>query len=310
MSLRAAIRNPFERGSLAISLALALLLLALFMPPVKLQRDTYDYIVVFDISQSMYVEDYELNGSPVSRLAFAQESARRALRSLPCGSRVGWGAFTGYRTMLLLAPVEVCANYSDLLASLAKIDGGMRWSEASEISKGIYWSIRAAQETDSHPSVLFLTDGQEAPPVDPGSPAPMLADLNGSTIRGWLLGTGGYTPSPIPKFDAEGRREGYWRSYEVIQVGSLEHESGVKVLGEHLSGLREPHLQELAKRIGFGYARIADESSLSLAMRDPRLSRRRAVATDLDWLPAGLALLILAWRFRPAITLRREARRT
>src|SRR5258708_2540915 len=127
--------GAWDRGSGAIAFALALLILGLFMPTVQLPRPTFDYIVVFDISQSMNVEDYELDDAPVSRLSYARNSVRQALRSLPCGSRVGWGAFTGYRTLLLLAPVETCANYNDLLASLDKIDGRMRWSNASEVSK-------------------------------------------------------------------------------------------------------------------------------------------------------------------------------
>jgi mxaL protein len=268
-------------------LALALLLLAFLMPPIQLSREAYHYIVIFDISQSMYVEDYEMNGSPVSRLAIARESARRALRGLPCGSRVGWGAFTGYRTLLLLAPVEVCENYNDLLTSLDKIDGRMRWSEASEIGKGIYWSIRAAQETVDTPNVIFITDGQEAPPIDPEA-STQLSQLEQISIRGWLVGTGGFALSPIPKFDADGKRQGYWRSHEVIQTGSETQTSA-----EHLSSLREPYLQALAKSIRFEYSRLSDESTLRTVMRDKRFARKREVATDLYRLPVGLALLVL-----------------
>ncbi len=297
MKAAARIIQVFRKGSGALLLAFALLILALIVPTVKWPRATFDYVIVFDISQSMNVEDYEIAGSPVSRLRYARDAARVALRNLPCGSRVGWGAFTGYRTMLLLAPVEVCANYNDLLASLDKIDGGMRWSEASEISKGLYWSVRAAEETESTPNIVFLTDGQEAPPIDPGMALPMLGDLKGSAVRGWIIGTGGYAPSPIPKFDDEGRRKGYWRSYEVVQAATPGDES--KVLGEHLSGLREPHLQTLAKLTGFEYARLNDANTLRAVLRDERFARKRPVETDIKWLPLGLALLMLAGRFCP-----------
>jgi mxaL protein len=81
-------------GSVASLLgALALLVIAIAMPKVPLERDTFDHVIVFDLTQSMNVEDYEIDRQPVSRLAFARESAKRALRELPCGSRVGWGAF-------------------------------------------------------------------------------------------------------------------------------------------------------------------------------------------------------------------------
>ena len=84
----------------------------------------------------MNVEDYELDGTPVSRLAYARQAAPRALRDLPCGSRIGLGAFAEYRTLLLLAPVEVCGNYNDLLVSLDYIDGRMRWRECQRGHQG------------------------------------------------------------------------------------------------------------------------------------------------------------------------------
>jgi mxaL protein len=295
------LRLAVDRDSRVIALALMLLLAALLIPPIDLPRDTYDYIVVFDISQSMNVEDYELDGAPISRLAFAHESARRMLRDLPCGSRIGWGAFTGYRTVLLLAPVEVCAYYNDLLASLDKIDGRMRWSNASEITKGVYWSVLAAQETNqqtsTHADVVFISDGQEAPPLDPAYPPRVLDDLQNDSIGGWLIGTGAYAASPIPRIDEDGHRQGYWRADEVVQPTSSDN-IGAPAM-EHLSALREPHLQALADQLGFHYARLSGLESLSTTLRDQRFARRRPTPTDLYWLPTSLAVLLLAMRFRP-----------
>ena len=284
------------RDSRAIALALLFLLLALLLPAVPLKHDTYEAIVVLDITQSMDVEDYELGGAPISRLAYAREAARRALRELPCGSRVGWGAFAGYRTLLLLAPVEVCENYGDLLTSLAKVDGGMRWENASEITKGVYWSMRAAKELGSDPNVIFITDGQEAPPLDPTNVLPMFDDLKTGQVRGWLIGAGGSLPMPIPKTDDEGNREGYWRADEVLQPGEVIPGSNVRG-SEHLSALRETHLQELSQQIGFGYARLSSPESIARAMLDKRFARRQKAATDLYWIPALAALLSLVLRF-------------
>ncbi|MFL6574711.1 MAG: MxaL protein, partial [Burkholderiales bacterium] len=84
--------GAFDKHSRAITLALALLLLAWAMPTINRSRATYDYLVVFDITQSMNVVDYELGEAPASRLSYAREATRHALRDLPCGSRVGWGA--------------------------------------------------------------------------------------------------------------------------------------------------------------------------------------------------------------------------
>lgn len=299
--MRWSLRLALDKQSRAIALALLLLLAGLLMPPVNLPRDAYDYIVVFDISQSMNVEDYELDGAPVSRLLYAHEAARQTLRDMPCGSRVGWGAFTGYRTILLLAPVEVCAHYSDLLASLEKIDGRMRWSNASEITKGVYWSVLAAQETqlpaDARPDIVFISDGQEAPPLDPAYPPRVIEDLSEHSIRGWLIGAGADEPSPIPRVDEDGHRTGYWRADEVVQMSAFGDTNAPAT--EHLSAVREPHLRALSDQLGFDYARLTGPASLSETLRDPRFARRRPTPTDLHWLPVALAVLILALRFRP-----------
>lgn len=295
------LRLPVDKDSSAIALALVLLLVALVMPRVDLPHDSYDYLLVFDISQSMNVEDYEIDEAPVSRLAYARESARRMLREMPCGSRIGWAAFTGYRTIPLLAPVEVCAYYNDLLASLDQIDARMRWSNASEITKGVYWSVLAAQEinlsADAHPDIVFISDGQEAPLLDPAYPPRVLDDLQNHSIRGWLIGVGSDAPSPIPRIDEEGQRQGFWRADEVIQPTAFGDNNAAPI--EHLSGLREPHLRALADQVGFNYARLTGPASLSEILRDRRYARRRPTPTDLFWLPASLAVLLLVVRFRP-----------
>jgi len=260
---------------------------------------------------------------PVSRLTYAREAVRRALRELPCGSRVGWGAFAEYRTILLLAPVEVCANYNDLLASLERIDGRMRWANASEVRKGVYWAMRASKEAGGKPDVLFLTDGQEAPPeVGPG--LPLFDDLKRGDPRGWLVGVGGYTPRRIPRTDDDGKAVGYWRADEVMQLedvaGTDNAESNGGAAGssstsstgasgtagapravshEELSQVREPHLRALAELVGFEYTHLESLESIDAAMQDSRFARRRSAPADLDWIPALAALLMLAIRFRP-----------
>ena len=223
---------------------------------------------------------------------------RRALQDLPCGSRVGLGAFTEYRTLLLLAPIEVCANYDGLLVTLKYVDGRMRWKNSSEIAKGVSWSVRAARDIGNGAQVVFLTDGQEAPPLRPNV-RPVFEDVKPGTVRGWLIGVGGDTPRPIPKTDRNGEAAGYWRAEDVVQRIGEAVQSGAG--REHLSSLREPYLKEIAKLVGFEYARLAQSSSLSEAMRDARFAHREKVPTDLYWIPAAIALLLLAWRFRPEL---------
>lgn len=293
------IRELSKRQSLAITLALACLLIALIMPTLNIPRNTFSYLVFLDISQSMNVEDYELDGRPASRLAYARHAVREAIRDLPCGSRIGLGAFVEYRTLLLVAPIEVCDNYHDLLVSLNYIDGRMRWRESSEITKGVFWSIRAAKELGDNSNVLFLTDGQESPPLRPRA-RPHFDDIEPGEIRGWLIGVGGSTLLPIPRTDREGNRLGYWRADEVVQRKHNSAEGAHTEDNEHLSSLREVHLQKLAQQVGFDYARLDKPSSLRDAMQDRRFAQREPVPTNFYWLPALAALILLVWRFLPS----------
>jgi mxaL protein len=287
-------------GWRAPALAFLLLLAAIFMPPFDMSRATYDYLVVFDITQSMNVEDYDLDGVPVSRLTFAREAVRRTLHELPCGSRVGWGVFAEYRTLVLLAPIEVCGNYNDLLASLDRIDGRMRWGNASEISKGLFWAMRGARDVGGHPRVLFLTDGQEAPPVD-GDGLAMFDDLKRGDISGWLIGVGGYTPRPIPRTDADGRPIGFWHADEVVQrdIKTIGHAAVAS--HEHLSEVREAYLRYLARQVGFEYLHMSRPESIREAMLHPRFAEQRRAPTDFAWLAAVAALVTLVLGFSRAL---------
>jgi len=296
--------SPALRRGWTTGAAGALLLLACAMPALDMPRDAVDAVVVFDITQSMDVRDVEVDGARVSRLEFARESARRALRGLPCGSRIGWAAFTEYRTLMLLAPIEVCGNYGDLLSTLSHVDGRMRWGNASEVSKGVYWALRAAKEVAGRPALVFVTDGQEAPPLGE-SGAPMFDDLAPGQVHGWLAGVGGPAPLPIPRTDAEGRPAGDWRAQDVVQRTPLP---GRPPSHEQLSELHEAHLRALATHVGLDYATLDDAAALGRLLRDPRLARRVAAPTDVSWVPAAIALALLAWHFRPDARRRRISR--
>src|SRR5262249_18662712 len=115
----------------------------------------------------------------------------------------------------------------------------------------------------------------------------------------WIIGTGGYVPLPIPKTDREGNATGYWRAEDVIQSDGDAAGGVTSGSREHLSAVREPHLQALARQVGLEYARLTRTSEIAEKMRDSRFGRRRPVPTDLAWLPAAAALVLLALRFRP-----------
>lgn len=284
-----------RRGDLPIVLALLLAVAAVALPPVLLSRPTFDYLVVFDITQSMDVEDQTLDGAAVSRLAHARAAARETLRTLPCGSRLGWAVFADYRVMPLLRPIEVCAHYDALLGALERIDGRMRWANASNVGKGITWGLRTARAIGPKTHLVFFTDGQESPPLRDGAELPPTLDLTPGEVTGWVVGVGGDLPARIPRTDRDGRAAGYWAAADVVQ------RSGAGAAGshEHLSELREPHLQAVARHLQLDYQRLAEPAALASRLREPRFAEPAPVATDLRALPAVLALALLVWRFRP-----------
>jgi mxaL protein len=292
MNIRARLLKALRGEGRLLLPAVALLLLALFLPPLPITRPAYDLVVIFDVTQSMNVPDYELDGRLISRLDYAKYAVAEALRSPRCDTRIGWGVFAGRKIVMLLAPVEVCGNYSALLAALANIDGRMAFENASEVQEGLYWALGNVQQLRPVPDVIFMTDGHEAPPLAPD----LARDYDGAkgAVRGWLIGVGDTTLKPIPKTDADGKRIGYWHDTEVLQSANAGGSSH-----EHLSDLREPHLQQLAKNVGFRYRRLTDARALDDAMHDRALAHPARVLTDLRWLPVSLALLLLAWRFRP-----------
>jgi mxaL protein len=259
-----------------------------------------------------------VDGKPVSRLAHAKHALRETLLKLPCGSRVGWGLFTEYRSFLLFAPVEVCANLNELRSTLDGIDGRMAWAGNSEVAKGLYGGYGIARQLPGVPALVFVTDGHEAPPVNPRF-RPVFTHTVGE-VQGLVVGTGQLTPSPIPKVDPLGRPLGFWGADDVLQTdprsqgrgGSVAGEQMVAAPGEadaaplpgatpgseHLSALREGYLRLLAEEIGLGFHRLQEADDLAAAMMTPALARPVPARADLR-VPlvvlAALAVLAAHW---------------
>lgn len=308
--VRASWRGQRERWWLTLA---ALALAATFLKPsFPIERQLFDHVVVIDITQSMNVTDQTLDGKPVSRLAFAKHALRESLLGLPCGSKVGWAVFTEYRSFLLLAPVEVCANLSELRSSLARIDGRMAWSGNSEVAKGLHSAWLVAKALPGQPSLVFITDGHEAPPLNPQY-RPSFDDKAGE-VSGVIVGVGELMPLPIPKTDALGRPLGFWRADEVMQTDARSQGRGASVQGEklhddgagpaatglgntpgreHLSALREGYLRLLAGELGLRFYRLQTAQGLTAVMVSPSLARPVAGRADGRVALTALALALL-----------------
>jgi mxaL protein len=295
-------------------LAGCVLLAATFLyPRMQMQQPRYRLLLVLDVSQSMNTADMQVRGEPVSRIAFAQQQLHEALRDLPCGSQAGLGLFTEYRTFLLLEPVEVCANYSELASALDRLDYRMAWAGGSEISKGVFFALRIAKALEPPAALVFVTDGHEAPPLHPKL-HPQYDGTPGE-VRGVLVGVGGDTPVPIPKFAPDGKPLGYWGADEVMQTdvytrgrgGSVAGEtmveeepattSGAAAPAEHLSSLKEPHLKRLAEELGLSYYRLESARGLVAALDRARLAETVPAPQDLRGVLAIAALAALALLF-------------
>ncbi|MSR13917.1 MAG: VWA domain-containing protein [Gammaproteobacteria bacterium] len=277
-------------------LAAALLAATFARPTLQLPRQTFRYVMVFDITQSMNVMDVSAAGS--TRLEYAKKTALDALSEMPCGTEFGLALFTGHRAFLLITPIEICANYRELSTMLSSIDWRMTWEARSEVAKGLYKSLELLKALPGQTRLVFLTDGHEAPPLNPDVP-PQFAGDKGA-IRGLLVGVGGALPVPIPKLDEEGAVQGVWKSDEVMHIDSFRAEKNARegklALNsgtEHLSSLRETYLQGLADNTGLTYHRLTETAGLSRELKSAALAIPKITTTDVRGMLALAALLAL-----------------
>ena len=263
-------------------------------------------VMAFDITQSMLVEDTPIDGRPRPRLEFAKRAALGVVQALPCGAAVGAAVFAAHRMVLLYSPVEVCANRTEIMHSIGRIDTSMAWGGNSEVAKAYHAGLALARALPDRPALVFLTDGHEAPPLNPRHrPA-----FNGKAgeVRALLAGVGGLLPAPIPKRDPSGRPVGYWNPEEVMQVDPYQAprtagsndmlvESGeasaddLRAGGtpgsEHLSSLRSDYLQLLASETGASYRNLRATTELPAAVEELlSLTLASLLSTSMSLLPA------------------------
>ena len=280
----------------------ALLLIAYTFqrPTAAIGGETFRYTYVFDISQSMNVTDVSSQDEELSRLEFAKQAAISSLTSLPCGSEVGVALFSGHRAFLLITPIEICANYSELSTILSRIDWRMTWERSSEVAKGLHKSLTLLSLLEQESRLVFFTDGQESPPIRIDLP-PSFTGTPGE-VTGMIVGVGGDEPVAIPKFDETGKRIGVWQKDEVVQgytSGTTNPFQGI----EHLSALREGYLKEVANGTGLDYYRLEQIDGFTRRLESTAYGFKRIAVTDIRWIIAlvALALILLAVTTKPRL---------
>jgi mxaL protein len=263
-----------------LAAALLSFLAALVAPRVERQLNSFDFLVVVDITGSMNTRDYTEGGKPLSRLDKVKAILRQTLIDLPCDSRFGLAIFAERRVFLLFNPIKVCDNFAPIAGAVAALNWREAWEGDSHIASGLYRAVALAHDLQT--DLVFMTDGQEAPPL-PWSGGP---DFDGKPgeVRGLIVGVGGYALSPIPKYDDSGREIGMYGPDDVLQESRFglpppgaENRPGynprnapfgdVHVNGnEHLSSVKEPYLKSLAAKTGLAYTHLVNEPEFLAAL--------------------------------------------
>ncbi len=301
-----------------------LLFLAVVLPPLPFPSEQYNYFFVIDITRSMNVQDYETDTKiPLSRLEKVKKDALKTIQRLPCGSKVALGIFTERMPTLIHGSIEVCEGYTALSESIEHLDWRMAWVADSHIILALYNSLKLARTVGLDESTLvFFTDGHEAPPMNMNY-APSFTDVQTEAlgealqpIKGIIIGTGQHNLSRIPKYDEEGNQIGFYTAEDVPHRSTFGQPlDPSKVEGyvprnapwgkqtvqgnEHLSSVKERHLKAMAQKAGLEYHHLQSEAELYTALTQDEFSHVHVQLTDLRYIPAYLALLLLVLVFMP-----------
>jgi mxaL protein len=294
-----------------LTIALTLMLVTFLHPKDNQDIPVQRLIVIVDITRSMNAEDYSVDDKALSRLAYVKQALRELLLKLPCQSTLGLGLFTDRRSTLLFEPIEVCNGFNELDSAIAALDWRMAWAADSRIASGLLSTLdmlKGRKET-----VLFMTDGQEAPPVNPKYRANFIEVKN--KLHGLLVGVGGLQAVPIPKYNYKGERQGNYQPEDVPHRSSFGSSDlnpdkiegydarnapfgSADVIGnEHLSTLNESYLKQLGDESGFAYHRLIDTNSLFTVLQNSSYQVKITSEVDVrwQWVTVVIALLIILW---------------
>lgn len=281
--------------------------MAMIGPGLTRPQRLTDALVVVDITRSMNTRDMEGG----SRLDYARRALTDWIATRPCGSRIGLALFTERRSLTLFEPVEICADFASIKGAMDGLDWRMAWEGDSMIQKGLDHALRRAGGLGV--PLIFVTDGQEAPPL----PYSGAARFAGDSPGGLILGVGGDQPAPIPKFDDLGREAGFYEPGDVqhapARLGAPPPDAaqrpgwhprnnpyGESDLdgSEHLSALRAEYLADLAAERGLGFLRLSDGPAAidrALAVHAPGKTVPATRSLSPPLAAAALVLLLTLW---------------
>ncbi len=289
--------------------ALIMLIIAIEQPSINMMRVQKNYLFVVDVTQSMNVQDMTWSGKPVSRLEYAKQLLKESIKTLPCDSQVSLGIFFKTTATLLYTPIETCTNYHLLWDTIDHLDWRMASQGNSNIRIGLLSIASLLVTSDTISQVIFLTDGQEAQPLNVFTKT-SLTDWQDK--RPWLIvGLGGNKLTPIPKLDTKNAILGYW-STDAIKLnpasnvdeghnGGRDNSIATEPYEYYLSRLDEAYLKELAADIGAQYIKASTSEKLIATLNKQPSSMQFQAKFALDWIFALIALLLMVILYIPDI---------
>jgi mxaL protein len=314
--LRRLLREHHE--ALLLGAAVILLALALVKPQVRLERHVHNYLLLADVSQSMNAEDVELDGKPVTRMAYMRHLMKRVVETAPCGTYVSLGVYADVNTALLFMPLEVCANYDVIVDAIGQLEWRMAWRGHSRISYGIRDASGTLDSQNAPARLLFFTDGDEAPKVDVISKLDLNRLPGGENII--LVGVGGHEPVPIPRYNTANEWIGFWSSdTQYIGANVTYSDTGTDEpdplvayaeFDRYLSQLEDEYLRGLAGEIRGQYVEGRDTEAFYAFVHGQPSAGVFVALYPVAWLYLSLAGLLVLLTFVPDGLFRWRERRS
>jgi len=287
-----------------------LLLLAIYKPQIQLKQDVHNYLLIADVSQSMNAQDLKLNNKAVSRMDYTKHLMKRVVETSSCGTYISLGVFAAENVGLLLMPLEVCANYDVITDSIDHLEWRMAWRGNSRLSFGIKSAEGMFDYLNIPATMLFFTDGDEAPKVN----AINKLDLSSVQIGKNLLfvGVGGHQPVPVPRYNSSNKWVGYWSSDtkensagavgDTYSDTSKDEPDPIVAYAEfdrYLSQLDSDYLKQVSVEIKGGYIEGQDSPEFYSYIQSQKPSASFVTAYSLTWLYLTLAILMVLLIYVP-----------
>lgn len=298
--------------SLLLIVVVLLLLLAIYKPQIQLKQDVHNYLLVADVSQSMNAQDLKLDNKTVSRMDYTKHLMKRVVETSSCGTYISLGVFAAENVGLLLMPLEVCANYDVITDTIDHLEWRMAWRGNSRLSFGIKSAESMFDYLNIPATMLFFTDGDEAPKVN----AINKLDLSGVQIGKNLLfvGVGGPQLVAVPRYNSSNKLVGYWSSEtkensagavgDTYSDTSKDEPDPIVAYAEfdrYLSQLDSEYLKQVSEEIKGGYIEGKDTQEFYSYIQSQKPSASFVTAYSLKWLYLTLAVLMILLIYAPNI---------